>query len=221
MKEVSLNKTLEVTDPEAAKVLIAEQKNRFLEPFMIGEKTLKDAAEVLGVKLNTLHYQVQKLMGLGLLEVAREEPRNGRAQKVYSATAERFVVPFHVTPSETLGALLQNLDQDSRLRFHDEIAQALFQRAPAWAIHVFADASQGVTVAIAPEHHDGVTLKELLAPTSPAVWFEEGEIKLSFDDAKRFQRELYELTRRYKERSQSKGQTYLMRLGLTPTRIEQ
>ena len=57
--------------------------------------------------LNSLLYQIKRLLELGLLKITRVESRAGRAIKYYQAVAESFYIPYHLTPAETPEALLE------------------------------------------------------------------------------------------------------------------
>ena len=56
------------------------------------ERRVGDLARELGVPLPKAHYHVKKLVACGLLQMARAEPRRGRAVKFYKAVAEVFLV---------------------------------------------------------------------------------------------------------------------------------
>lgn len=47
---------LQITDPEAARVLVDPEERRFLVPFIRGELSLSQAAQAPGLKLNTMHF---------------------------------------------------------------------------------------------------------------------------------------------------------------------
>lgn len=81
-------------DDEAAANFLTSPETRFLlGPFMRGETTMKGAAKALNMKLSTFHRRVQQMLALGLVEVTREEVRDGHRVKLYRATREEFVVP--------------------------------------------------------------------------------------------------------------------------------
>ena len=136
-----------VTDGEAARILTDTAQLRLLEPFFKRETTLSDAAAELSVRLNTLLYRVNKFVELGLLTVVREEPRRGKAVKVYRASAEDFFVPFDVMASSSLEELLVNLLGDTEKIFYREAAKAFhglrYRRCHTWATHLYPAASCG------------------------------------------------------------------------------
>lgn len=91
-----------IEDADAARALADPEEQRYLLPFIREELSLSEAARRLEVKPNALLYHIDKLLALGLLEVARVEPRRGRASKLYRASAERFFIPFSLTQADTV-----------------------------------------------------------------------------------------------------------------------
>ena len=91
-----------VTSLEAAKILTDTSQLRLLKAFFQAEVVLTELATQLGLNLPTLLYKVNKWLELGIIHVIREEPRRGRASKVYRAAAEAIFVPFELTPSPDL-----------------------------------------------------------------------------------------------------------------------
>lgn len=86
-----------VRTEEQARLLSDPATVRFLEPFLGRERSASQAAEELGVAIDTLLYRVRKFLAAGLLRIVREEPRAGRPIKIYSTVAEGFYVPFELT----------------------------------------------------------------------------------------------------------------------------
>lgn len=219
MEDAPLKKTsqtLFVTDPEAARILAHPAERRFLEPFMRGDKTMSEAASKVGLKLNTMHYRVRKLLDLGLIEVVRETPRRGRAVKIYRATAEAFFAPFSVTPYDSLDTLITEMLSDAYTRFIRNLAATFLERADSWGV-LLSKEGDGVVSRLAPSERPEVERpgSSILDPDFPAVWVSNGFTALSFEEAKAFQWELAELLRRYSRSESSKEQTYLFTLGLT------
>jgi hypothetical protein len=63
------------------------------------------------MSLTLLHYHVTKLRQLGLVRLVRCEPRNGRAQKIYGASAPSFLVPVEIEPQGPRDGLRIELDR--------------------------------------------------------------------------------------------------------------
>lgn len=60
------------------------------------------------------------------------------------------------------------------------------------------------------------TTDAFFGPDMPAVFTGDGEVRLDFQAAKAFQKDLLELFTRYRQQATEKGQLYGYRLGLTP-----
>ena len=216
MEDTSLNKpankTVLVTDPEAASVLTDFAELRFLLPFIFEELSLTEAARTLGLKLNTLHYRVKRLMDLGLLEVAREEPRKGRAVKLYRATSVNYFVPFEATSSETLETLFAQFRAKMNALFHHNVARSYLEvdgiglrlKAQGRKLHAEFDTPDGSFLA-----------RNMGEPDFPAIFANDGVLRLERSRAKALQRELEALLKTYSSDEQT-GQHYLLILGLTP-----
>ena len=108
-----MNDTCLVSNEELSKILIDTEELSILEPFFKGEVILNEVAEKYSIKLNTLLYKVNKWIELGLIEVIREETRNGSALKIYQATAKTFIVPFSTTEKVGLAELLVDMNKQA------------------------------------------------------------------------------------------------------------
>lgn len=73
----------------------------FLTPFVAGEKSLAEAARELSISKNRMNYWVKKLLELQLIEVVRVENRGRNRVPIYQATAEKFVVPVSLLPTDS------------------------------------------------------------------------------------------------------------------------
>lgn len=215
-------KQLTITTEKAARVLTDLEAVRRLEPFMKRDITLSEAAKDLKVKLPSLLYHVNKFLALGLIEVVREIPRKGRAIRVYRSTSEQFFVPFHLTPSETLGRMLFDLSAAGEARFHRETARALQTNTPIWGLYLTCGHDDRMEIVLAPSDR-GYTQNysdAFFGPSTPAVFSGDGEVRLDFRTAKAFQKDLVDLFKRYRQQDTEKEQLYAYRLGLTPLHDE-
>jgi DNA-binding transcriptional ArsR family regulator len=208
-----------ISDPKAARVLASTEGRRFLEPFIQREVTLSQAAQELGVKLTTMHYHVRKLLRLGLLEVRREEPRKGRAVKIYGTAAEEFFVPFEVTPYDSLEVLLTELMGAPTHSLVENAARLLLESEEGLGLRVWRGEKGNVGASITPhaDMDEQQFLNETFNPASPAMWLSAGRIHLEHAAAKELQRELYELAERY-DTGRTQEQRYEFILGLIPVR---
>jgi hypothetical protein len=91
-----------VSDPTQARFLTDPAKKRFFLPFLARERRIAQAAGELGCSINRMLYQVRTLLDCGLVQVVREEPRAGRAVRVYRSVHDSYFVPFSATPYDTL-----------------------------------------------------------------------------------------------------------------------
>ena len=201
-----------MTDPRAARLLLDPAEVHFFEPFLGRELTIGAAAAALGCKPNSLLGRVRRMLDCGLLEVAREVPRSGRAIKVYRSVAEVFFVPLgrsaiadHGVWAASRARLLQtglrySQSQPTRLSGH-----RIYRDLHGVVNHNSASGP-------AADHSP-------LGPEEPAVFTASHDaVHLDFEDAKRFQRELDALMQRYK--AIGGGQRYLVWLNLVPLPAE-
>lgn len=218
MKPQFLKKTWHVVDDaDAARVLVDPEKQRFLLPFIREELSLSEAARLLKVNPSALLYQVNKLLRLGLLEVARVKPRRGRASKLYRASAERFFIPFSLTPADTVQSLAVKTDIRSERLFQEDFIASQMQFGDDWgvAIYIMEDDSLSIDLATSREHPAEDTAF-ILAADYPAVWSSWLRINLSHEEAKMLQQELIALWQRYRQMRNLDEPRYTLRLGLAP-----
>lgn len=207
-----------ITDPEAAKVLYEEDELRYLDPFIRREYSLTEAARKLSVSPSAMLYQVKKLLRLGLLKVARTEPRRGRAIKYYRATSERFFVPFEATSAETVFNLLYRAEERQLRTFLSYYVRVNTRAPEPWGIGVFLTREGGISKSIAmsddpdPERLVGAALEK----DFPAVWSSWSTLRLDFEKAKALQRDLIKLFELYKTHHSGEEQQYLLHLELCP-----
>lgn len=212
---------LSISNPEAARILTEGKSAQLLIPFMKRPLSLSDAAKELGVKLPKLSYHVKRFTEFGLLEVACTERRSGRGVKLYGSTAKSFFIPFQLTPSESLEHLVTSLTAPETGRFRRELARTLGRISPDWGLRV-ARTERGKKENISfsiiqAESENDISLEDaLLTPDHPALLSTEGKFTFDFDTAKALQKELAELAERYTDKQVEYGQTYAVRLGLTP-----
>ena len=203
---------LTVTDPAWAQVLLDHRESAFYTPFLGQDCTVSEAARLGGVSVNTAYARVRRLLKLGLLRVSGQQPRAGRTVKLYRMVAERFFVPYEVTPHESYAALLfAYLDLPSAQALSRSVAHAREKTAPQYGLELFrAEDGLYTRPATAPGvyfHADD--------PSSPALYNMAADVMLTHTEAKTLQRELDELWRRYQRREPEGRQRYLLRLGFT------
>lgn len=199
-----------------AELLLDERARRALSPFVGRERTAAGAAEELGMHLNTLLYQVRRLVDAGLLRVTRLEPRAARAVKHYRAVAEHFVLPYNLTRAETPETLLaqEHAGPEARLRrglIHAGLELLNQQEPESVGVQVVLEGSRLVLKNIVGPDSEW----NFLDPEAPAmVDYWQEDVHLDFEEAKRLQAELCTIFARYKTRRG--GQAYILRLALAP-----
>lgn len=187
---------------------------RQLEPFLGREATVGQAAEASGDKPNTVLKRVQRFLELGLLRVVREEPRAGRARKVYRTSADVFFVPFEATSAESFEAALAEREAywETRLRAH--VVRARREAYDAWGTRIYRDREGRLQVqmAVTPDRNTNPLDPE--SPPALSAW--RDQVWLDWHDAKDLQRELFELLLRYQQKGGA--QRYIVHAGLAPLR---
>jgi hypothetical protein len=204
---------LRVESPDAARVLTDVNELRALEPFLARERTVKEASDVLGVPLDALYFRVRRFHRLGLLRVAAEEPRGGRALKRYTSSAKGFFFSYHIVPNVDFETLALSLDLPLERRLIHNLLAAGHDDSSTrdFGFRVFRDAHGHIAMdaAYAPEEP-----YDFLEPHNPAIYSMWPELDLDFADAKALQRELDALWRRYA--GKRGAMRYQLRLGLAP-----
>jgi hypothetical protein len=207
-------KSLTVTEPAVAAALMNPRTLRQLEPFLNCERTVLEAARESGVKPNTMLARVKRFVTLGLLVVVREVPRAGRAVKVYTTSAESFFVPYEITPSETLEVSMQERERYWERLLRKNVVRVRSEDVGSWGTRIYRDTRGRLQVQAALTPVQNYTM---LAPERPAAlsaW--RDAIYLDFDEAKALQREMFDLLKKYQQKSGA--QRYILHLGLAPIR---
>ena len=203
-----------VEDPQQARLLSDPRTVRYFEPFLARERTVSQAADEVGVSLDTMLYRVRRLLAAGLLGVVREHPRPGRAIKVYRSTADAYFVPFHATPYADLAERLREelrpfLDEstDMLARLLGRLGvegRRLFRTADG---EVWQDASDTTARRFDPDATD-----------LPPVEWTSGRVRLREEDAREMLHELRTLWTRMHERqvTTEEGDVYRAMIMLVP-----
>lgn len=119
MQHSFLTSSHRIEDPRLARIFADTLKRRLLLFCAGQERTVSDIAQSFGKPLKQVHYHVTRLHRLGLLEIAREENRPGRAIKHYRAIARAFFLPSLLleSPNERLAhALREKLSNSENAR---------------------------------------------------------------------------------------------------------
>ena len=217
-KETCGRSEQQVTDAEAAALLMNPKALRVLCQFVGVERPAADAARHLSLPLTTLLYWLRRLGDAGLLRCVRQQPRKGRAVKLYRASAERYFVPYHVSSSATPEALLALNETPLRAELDRALVAAGMtllegKRIGGWGVSVQRDV-RGELVRVYTA--DASPQPSVLDPEVPALlnlW--RRDLRLNFEDAKAFQQELVDLFGKYQRRTGS--HTYILHMALAPS----
>ena len=194
---------------------------RYLEPLIGQECSAGQLARGLGVDLSSVLYRLKQFIRLGLVEVIRLEPRRGRAVKYYCAVANGFYVPFDATPHATTETLSPYAFETSQFLLDKSIAKVWTEAAgepKALGIHLYRHANGELYKNITPHPGEDVPnqfFETLLEPTSEAVWDTWGIRRLKRDEAKKLQRELASVFKRYQPGDEG-DREYIIRLAMAP-----
>lgn len=201
-----------VRDPAAAEALMDPDTLHLLEPFLGRERSVGQVARETGVKPNTMLRRVQRLQALGLLEIAREIPRKGRAIKLYRSSAEVFFVPFEATGADTLEAALAGRDAYWERLLRRNVVRLRREHHGSWGTRIYRDPHGRLQIQTAVDEMRNTTSLDAGAPAILSAW--RDRVYLDYEDAKALQRELFELLLRYQRLGGS--QRHVVRLGMAP-----
>ena len=213
MKRKTAGSIVQITDPKAARLLLDFRETAYLYPFARSENTVTGVARRTGWEPALLLHRVRRFERLGLLRVARLEPRAGRPIKHYRMSAEEFFIPHTVAPAATVEDMLEAMDATLRRQMYRNIVRATAQITDSARLgwRVFADENGFFHTDFAPGPGVGFSV---LGPEAPAVIHRWTTLRLDFPAAKALQRELDELFYRYLNETGS--QVYQFRIALAP-----
>lgn len=203
-----------VESADAAAILLNAETQKLLHPFF-EEKTVAVAAKELGMSTSALLYRLKKLVDFGVLEIVREEPRAGRASKVYRTVSSSFFVPFHVTKAETLEAYLNEVKRYHQDLLTANMAQVMHDMDASWGMRIYKD-DKGKLQTLTAKSPEGVVSIEDTGLA--ALDFYYPSLRLEFEDAKTLQKELGEVFQKYAQKQGS--QRYLIHIGLVPIHVD-
>lgn len=89
-----------IDDPKTAAFLIDPASSEHLAPFMMGEKSLAQAAEELGLSKSRISYWVKKLLKFHLISVVRVEKQGKHYVSIYGASADVFIIPLDMMTTD-------------------------------------------------------------------------------------------------------------------------
>jgi hypothetical protein len=213
-----------VQDPEQARLLTHPESFKYFEPFIARERTVSQAAEEVGCKLDTMLYRVKTFLKAGLLKISRLEKRAGRPIKHYRSNAGGYFIPFAVTPYADLAERLKESFREDHERLARNLAKRLSQRghegqkifrAEDGEVWTQSASDAGASVNFSDLESLRRYVQEAPAPTEQLISY----VWLTDQEAKEALLELYELYLRYRKKS-SQGKAargrYLLEFALVP-----
>lgn len=201
-----------ITEPQAASTLMDPGALRHLAPFIGTEKSVSQAAEESGERPNTTLKRVRRFLELGLLAVAREVPRSGRAIKLYRSVAQVYFVPFEATGAESLEAGMAERDGFYERLLRRNVVRARMDTIGNWGTRIYRDGRGRLQVQTAVTPDANVTSLDKSAPAVLSAW--RDGVMLDFEDAKALQAELFSTLQRYLRKSGP--QRYVVHVAMAP-----
>lgn len=173
-----------VEDPAAARLLVDDRYLGVFGCFLDRDRSVREAADLLGRDLDAVLYRVRRLVGVGLLDVVAVERRPGRPVKRYRAPHPVWFVPFEALPYADLEETYRAMMEVHATRLARAVA-AWSSRAP-WAGYV-----------IEPRGDGRVELRGVMdsMPTGPLDM--ALNLRLTPEQAAHLNAELVALTQRY------------------------
>jgi hypothetical protein len=117
MKDGLCSRAVTLSDPGAADALCRPFQRHLVLSLIGRDASVSELVAESGLSMRTLHYQVVRLVKLGLLKIASRTRRGGRPIKRYTAAAEAFFVPESLMKVRP-GAVLEREVRDALGRIH-------------------------------------------------------------------------------------------------------
>jgi DNA-binding transcriptional regulator GbsR (MarR family) len=190
-----------VEDPKAAAFLIDPVSSEHLAPFMLGEKSLAQAASELGISKSRMSYWVKKLLAFDLIRVVRVEKQGKHHASIYRSSADVFTVPLDVMTTDPSKDVFESAP------FERTIKRSL--------VHFKHQALKGRHIRYARENENvvlDVFSQQLTKSETVDQW---GRVELTKAQAKLFHQEMNHLFEKIMQASSGKqGEKYLFKLVL-------
>lgn len=183
-----------------------------LEPFMLRECSLSEAAAQLRISKSLMGYWVKIMLERGLIAVVRIEKVGRHRVPIYAATAHSFLVPMELIPQMSNETWLQR----NLTKFEESAQESLIQvgrkHAQRWQL-TCAVTSGTVEVMVAPRADKDFEVE---------VFHRFGQLRLGAAQAAQLQREMRALYEKYagRDQPQSDAKSYLFRYLLVEAQLE-
>ncbi|MEM6429859.1 MAG: hypothetical protein AAF708_11505 [Deinococcota bacterium] len=198
----------------AADVLTAPDTIDLLRPLMHSALTIKELSKALDKPFAKVHYQVKKLLGLGLLTASSTFLAKGRTRTRYCASAKRFFVPFAMTSANDLKSFLRQHDAqwyDPLLDAHVECLQTRDLNMDSLGVSVYLDSENLFKFALTDDPAQESSLP-LCAPEMDTLW--DTSFYLGEEDASALQQEVKAVLAKYQ--AKRSGPRYVVRFAYAP-----
>ncbi len=208
-----------VDRPAAVALLLDPERRDYLHPFMLGERSVAEAAADVGLSVKDMAYRVKRMHALGLLRVTRVRPRAGRPIRSYRA-ARAYFVPFAATPDADLEDAVEALLRGPQRQLVTGLVHNLRvteRDVHRWGWRFELDAGERISIRPSGSPDDPAPfLRRLLDDDQPAVYVANLPLRLDHAQAKQLQRDLAKLLAHYDGRNGA--DVYVLSIGLTPAR---
>lgn len=184
-------KSLEVHDYKVASFLSNRGRSRHLDPFLGQECSVAEAASLLGISAQRMHYWTRQLLDLGLISLVRTELHGRNRTSIYRSVADSFRVPLELLPTSDVETLELHFEPVWR-RFLHSVAVAARKHAPGWHV-LYSRLGGQAAFQIMPL--EGTQQKDLQFTNSWA------RLRLTREQAGDLKRELEEVLARYLEQT--------------------
>jgi hypothetical protein len=218
MQQKSASRQVVLRDPRVARWVRQPLGLSVLRAFMAGATPLAPVAEQLTLPPSTVLRWARRWLEVGALVIDSECARAGRPVKWYRAVSTRFFIPYEAEglalPEDVVRRLVQ-MRVEPQVRGLIEAARVTYTKGSMkdWGTVLYADRHGELVVR--PDFAPGRT-PDLLSDAGPAYLnFYSDDLRMSAAQAKRLQRELVALLKRYKDQAQA-GQAFTLSLVLTP-----
>ncbi len=211
------NDWVTIKNQEAADSLIDPKKYKYFIPFMQRPRSLSEAANLINIKTNLMHYHIKRLLNLGLIREVDFRTGRGRRGMRYQASSSKFFIPLKYTSVTNMETILYGLQEP------------MFRQIVKSRILIAAQERDdlGMAFELTPEHHFSISVSaqndEQWASEAhqesenyPALFSKYLTLKLNHNDAKWLQRELIKLYQKAFELDTDEGRDFVMGLSIAP-----
>ncbi len=189
-------------------MLLDHLYGKVLGAVMVGQASASEVAARAELPLGRAHHRLTRLLEAGLIWVAGEQKRGGRAVKVYRA-AVSYTVPFELTEAATVEELMAQMYRPFMAALIRHQAATLNDQRRDTRLRLDARAQL---------HYDFGPSR--LPEELRTVFGTAGTVHLVSEDAMYLRRELTRLRAWASERHDEEGESYLLGLMITPGGLE-